>query len=58
MQMKIGLGGNPSGLRKTNEILNSEISANKLSKKGLVGANGSFFTSSSFDSWLYQHDHA
>lgn len=58
MQMKIGLGGNPSGLRKTNEILNSEISANKLSKKGLIGANGSFFTSSAFDEWLYQYDHA
>lgn len=57
-QMKIGLGGNPSGLRKTNEILNSEISANKLSNKGLIGANGSFFTSSSFDEWLYSYDHA
>ena len=57
-QIKSGLGGNPSGLRKVNDILNSEISNNGLSSKGLIAVNASFFTSYNFDSYLYDYDKA
>ena len=56
-QMKVGLGGNPTGLKTVPKIMDYEIIANNYTNKGLIAVNASFFTSQEYDTQFYEYNH-